>query len=83
MKNIYTKLRLGFNLLAVLLAIAAMLTDAYFWFLIGGAIACLIVGYVVTWRFCRCPKCNHVLPNRLRFPDTCPFCGENLRNEHY
>lgn len=83
MKNIYTKLRLGLNLLAILLAAIAMFWKEFTWFFIAGAVVCFIVGYVITWKYCRCPKCNRVLPNQLRFPDTCPYCRESLRNEHY
>ena len=43
------------------------------------ACALIVVGFVVTLLFYRCPKCKHNFSVNEKLPDVCPNCGEPLK----
>lgn len=47
--------------------------------LLIAACTLVVVGFVVTLLFYRCPKCKHNFPVNEKLPDVCPNCGEPLQ----
>lgn len=82
MKPFYHKLRLGLYGLAVICAIGSLILSNFTWYFLIAAGLLLVAGYVVTWKFCRCPHCKRVLPSQMKLPDRCPYCKANLKEKH-
>ena len=49
------------------------------WLLFGG-IALLVLGFLVSVTFYRCPHCHRVLPANRGKMDDCPYCKLPLRD---
>lgn len=47
--------------------------------LLIAACVLVVVGFVITLLFYRCPKCKHNFAVNEKLPDVCPNCGEPLK----
>ena len=60
------------------LALKSAPQTAQRWLLFGG-IALLVLGFLVSVTFYRCPHCHRVLPANRGKMDDCPYCKLPLR----
>ena len=61
------------------LALKSAPQTAQRWLLFGG-IALLVLGFLVSVTFYRCPHCHRVLPANRGKMDDCPYCKLPLRD---
>lgn len=48
------------------------------WLLYGLAVLLGVLGYRIATRYCRCPKCSHVIQVGLFKVSQCSFCGYSI-----
>ncbi|MBU5434180.1 cysteine-rich KTR domain-containing protein [Pseudoflavonifractor sp. MSJ-37] len=57
-------------------------SQTLFWAVVIGALALVAVGYVIHFKWCRCPHCGdriRVTDWLMRLPKICPKCHEELK----
>lgn len=81
---------LGVSWLLILAGAALALIGALLWrtgpsgagtALLLAALAAVLAGVVIHLAKVRCPACGHSLAGYRPLPDTCPRCGQPLREE--
>lgn len=81
---------LGVSWLLILAGAALALIGALLWrtgpsgagtALLLAALAAVLAGVVIHLAKVRCPACGHSLAGSRPLPDTCPRCGQPLREE--
>ena len=84
------RLALGMSWLLILAGAALALTGAILYragssgagmALLWAALAAVLAGVVFHLVKVRCPACGHSLAGSRPLPDTCPRCGQPLREE--
>lgn len=84
------RLALGVSWLLILAGAALALIGALLWrtgpsgagrALLLAALAAVLAGVAVHLAKVRCPACGHSLAGYRPLPDTCPQCGQPLREE--
>lgn len=61
----------------VLCVVGVMLRSPYMWIAYGAALLVMVVEFLLSYRYNRCPHCGRVLPGE-RTPTRCPYCDGQL-----